>query len=265
MTTIYQTLNSLSRKCALIPFITAGNPNLVITEKALRILDEEGADVIEIGIPYSDPLADGPVIQEASQNALAAGTTLDQILELLTALNGSLNAPIIIFTYYNPILARGINKFLLDIAKTGVKGLIIPDLPMEEADYILTVCSKFSIELIMLITPVSSRDRVEKILNKSQGVIYVVSSTGVTGIRDEIKNDMQCFIENIKRQSNHLLILGFGISTEKQVKQVSCWNLDGIVIGSAFVKRLLPSNKFNGLKEFRSFCSSINQALSTDS
>nr|YP_010988365.1 tryptophan synthase alpha subunit [Rhodochorton tenue]WOK79561.1 tryptophan synthase alpha subunit [Rhodochorton tenue] len=264
MTTIYQTLSSLGNKCALIPFITAGNPDLVITEKALRILDEEGADVIELGLPYSDPLADGPVIQEASKNALDGGTTLDQILQLLTSLNSSLKAPVILFTYYNPILARGVYKFLLDISQAGVKGIIIPDLPMEEADYILEICVKFSLELIMLITPVSSPQRVDKILSKSQGIIYVVSSTGVTGIRNEIKNELQHFIGNVKKKSSHQLILGFGISTKKHVKQISSWNIDGIVIGSAFVKRLLPSKNNDNLNEFRSFCSSISKVLTID-
>ena len=261
MTTIKQALTSLGSKRALIPFITAGSPDLETTEKALYILDKEGADVIEIGLPYSDPLADGPVIQEASKNALEKGVTFEQVLNLLDRSSNNLKAPIILFTYYNPILARGINRFLLEISKAGVKGLIVPDLPLEEADYILSICAKFSIELILLITPVSSEDRIDKILTKSQGIVYVVSSTGVTGIKNEIKNEMQYFIEKIKRKSDNTIILGFGISTKEHVQQVSLWDINGIVIGSAFVKRLLTGSKSEKLNELKLFCASINQTL----
>jgi len=264
MTTIKQVLTSLGAKRALIPFITAGSPDLETTEKALYILDEEGADVIEVGLPYSDPLADGPVIQEASKNALEEGVTFEQVLHLLDRSSNNLKAPIILFTYYNPILARGINQFLLEISQAGVKGLIVPDLPMEEADYILSLCAKFSIELILLITPVSSERRIDKILTKSQGIVYVVSSTGVTGMKNEIKNDMQYFIEKIKSKSDNTLILGFGISTKEHVRQVSLWDINGIVIGSAFVKCLLGGSSLNKLNELRLFCASINETLITE-
>lgn len=261
MTTIKQVLTSLGRKRALIPFITAGSPDLDTTEQALYILDEEGADVIEVGLPYSDPLADGPVIQEASKNALAEGVTFEQVLRMLDRSSNNLKAPIILFTYYNPILARGIKQFLFEISQAGVKGLIVPDLPMEEADYILSLCAQFSIELILLITPVSSESRIDKILDKSQGIVYVVSSTGVTGIKNEIKDEMQYFIKKIKRKSENTIILGFGISTKEHVKQVSLWDINGIVIGSAFVKRLLIGSRSNKLNELRLFCASIKETL----
>jgi tryptophan synthase alpha chain len=259
MTTIFQKLNTLNHKCALIPFITAGDPDLISTEKALKILDKEGADIIEIGLPYSDPLADGPIIQEASKKALIAGVTLDKLLDLLTNLN--LNAPIILFTYYNPMLARGINRFLADVSRAGIKGLIIPDLPLEEADYIIDRCINFSLELILLITPVSSSNRITKILQKSQGVIYIVSSTGVTGLRKEINKEMKGFIQKIRSESNSLLILGFGISTENHVKCVLDWNINGIVIGSAFVRCLSSQNKIEGLCQLKKFCALINDIL----
>lgn len=263
MTTIKQVLTSVGSKCALIPFITAGSPDLDTTEQALYILDQEGADVIEVGLPYSDPLADGPVIQEASKNALAEGVTFEQVLDLIARSSNNLRAPIILFTYYNPILARGIHKFLLEISEAGVKGLIVPDLPMEEADYVLNLCAKFSIELILLITPVSSDVRIDKILTKSQGTVYVVSSTGVTGMKNSIKNEMQHFIEKIKRKSDNTIIVGFGISTKEHVEQVSVWDINGIVIGSAFVKCLLSGSRLNKLKELRLFCASINKTLLT--
>lgn len=261
MTVISKTLNALNGRRALIPFITAGNPDLIETEHVLRILDQEGADIIEVGLPYSDPLADGPIIQAASKKALDNGTNLDKIIDLLKKMIPTLKAPLVFFTYYNPILARGIDRFLNEISEVGIKGLIVPDLPLEEADYLLTLCKKYKIELILLITPTSSEERIDKIVEKSQGTIYIVSSTGVTGIRQEIKNDIKNVIDRIKKKTDKLLILGFGISTKEHVLKVSQWNIDGIVIGSAFVKCLSANTQSERLSNLRTFCASINNAL----
>jgi tryptophan synthase alpha chain len=261
MKNISQTLISLGNQCALIPFITAGNPDLSSTKQVLKILDKEGADIIEIGVPYSDPLADGPIIQEASRKALASGVTLDKILQLVADISSDLKAPLVLFTYYNPILSRGMEKFLFDIANAGIKGLIIPDLPLEESDYIISLCSELSIELILLITPTSSNNRIASILSKSSDVIYVVSTIGVTGIRKEIHNEMGQFIKKIKSRTNKLLILGFGISTIEHVNQVSKWDINGIVIGSAFVKLLGEDNISNQFQLLKKFCSSVKRAL----
>jgi tryptophan synthase alpha chain len=261
MKSISQTLVSLGNQRALIPFITAGDPDLYRTEQVLKILDREGADIIEIGLPYSDPLADGPIIQEASRKALASGVTLDKILELVAGISPNLQAPLILFTYYNPILSRGIGRFLFDIAKAGIKGLIIPDLPLEESDYIFNLCSELSIELILLITPASSNNRIESILSKSSNVIYVVSTIGVTGIRTAINKDMREFIKKIKFRTNKFLILGFGISTIEHVNQVSKWDISGVVIGSAFVKCLAENSIDNQFRSLKQFCCSIKEAL----
>lgn len=261
MTLISNTLNSLNGRRALVPFITAGNPSLLETEHALRILDKEGADIIELGLPYSDPLADGPIIQAASKKALDNGINLDQILNLLDKINHTIKAPLVFFTYYNPILARGIDKFLKQISEVGIKGLIVPDLPLEEADYLMMICTKYNIELILLISPMSSEERIDKIIEKSHGTIYIVSSTGVTGLRQEINTEMEAFIDKIKMKTNKLLILGFGISTEEHVVQISRWNIEGIVIGSAFVKCLSADTQSERLASLQSFCSSISRAL----
>jgi tryptophan synthase alpha chain len=261
MKSISKALISLGNQCALIPFITAGDPDLYSTEQVLKILDKEGADIIEIGVPYSDPLADGPIIQEASRKALASGVTIDKILQLVADISSDLRAPLILFTYYNPILSRGMERFLIDIANAGIKGLIIPDLPLEESDYIISLCSELSIELILLITPTSSSNRIASILNKSSDVIYVVSTIGVTGIRKEIDSEMREFIKKIKSQTNKLLILGFGISTVEHVNQVSKWDINGIVIGSAFVKLLAENNINDQFQPLRMFCYSVKQAL----
>jgi tryptophan synthase alpha chain len=261
MKSISKALISLGNQCALIPFITAGDPDLYSTEQVLKILDKEGADIIEIGVPYSDPLADGPIIQEASRKALASGVTIDKILQLVADISSDLRAPLILFTYYNPILSRGMERFLIDIANAGIKGLIIPDLPLEESDYIISLCSELSIELILLITPTSSSNRIASILSKSSDVIYVVSTIGVTGIRKEIHSEMREFIKEIKSQTNKRLILGFGISTVEHVNQVSKWDINGIVIGSAFVKLLAENNINDQFQPLRKFCYSVKKAL----
>nr|YP_009297791.1 tryptophan synthase alpha subunit [Kumanoa americana]AOM67525.1 tryptophan synthase alpha subunit [Kumanoa americana] len=261
MKSISQVFTDLNNQCALIPFITAGDPNLECTEQVLKILDQEGADIIELGLPYSDPLADGPIIQEASRKALSKGITLDKILSMVTKVTFSINAPLILFTYYNPILSRGIKKFLIDIAQAGIKGLIIPDLPVEEADYVIDLCKTVSLELILLITPTSSQSRVKSILSKSSQVVYVVSATGVTGFRDQINIEMKDFIKSIKAQTDKTIILGFGISTTNHVNQISQWEIDGIVIGSAFVKRLANNPQDNHFDNLTTFCSSLKKVL----
>jgi tryptophan synthase alpha chain len=261
MNSISQVFNDLKHQCALIPFITAGDPNLESTEQVLKILDQEGADIIELGLPYSDPLADGPIIQEASRKALSKGITLDKILSMVTKVSFSIKAPLILFTYYNPILSRGIEKFLSDAAQAGIKGLIIPDLPVEEADYIIDLCKIVSLELILLITPTSSHNRIKSILSKSSHVVYVVSATGVTGFREQINAEMKDFIKSIKAQTDKAVILGFGISTENHVRQISQWQIDGIVIGSAFVKRLANNSQDNHFYNLTEFCSSLKKVL----
>ena len=214
-------------------------------------------------MPYSDPLADGPIIQEASRKALACQVlTLDKILELVSEISPKLRAPLILFTYYNPILSRGMERFLLDISKAGIKGLIIPDLPLEESDYISSLCLELSIELIFFITPTSSSDRIELILSKSSDVIYVVSTLGVTGFRKEVSSELKEFIaKTLNLRRNKLLILGFGISTIEHVNIISKWDIDGIVIGSAFVQFTSEENIVSQFHSLKSFCSSVKDVL----
>ena len=163
------------QQCALIPFVTAGDPDLETTAIALKTLDRNGADFLELGVPYSDPLADGPVIQAAATRALQKGTTLDDVLELVKTVSPDLQAPIILFTYYNPILNRGIDTFFQDIAAVGAKGLVVPDLPLEEVSGVLESATKHGIEVILLVAPTSPKERIQAIAEKSQGFIYLVS------------------------------------------------------------------------------------------
>lgn len=253
-----------SNSCALIPFIIAGYPNIDLTIQALYLLDNKGADIIELGIPYADALADGPIIQHASKVALTQGIYIDQVLKILQKVNGSLHAPVVIFSYYNPILVRGVEKFVCEISLSGVKGLIVPDLPMEETDYLILLCSYYNIELILFIAPTSSDDRINKILSKSPGCLYIVSSKGVTGFRDSIDFRLNTLFNNIKAKTKKLIMLGFGISNSQQVFTISRWNIDGIVMGSSFVKILAKDDNdssVNILSKLADFCDKIKSSI----
>jgi tryptophan synthase alpha chain len=256
----FQTLRD-RQQCALIPFITAGDPNLETTAEALRILDRNGADFIELGVPYSDPLADGPVIQAAATRALEKGTKLEQILEMLQAVTPSLKAPIILFTYYNPILHRGIKSFLGKIADAGVRGLVVPDLPLEEAEELIQTAASFGIEVILLVAPTSSRDRIEAIAHQSQGFIYLVSVTGVTGIRAQIQDRVKYLLKDLRSVTNKPIGVGFGISGTEQARQVKEWGADAVIVGSAFVKRLAEGSPAEGLQAVEQLCQELKTAI----
>nr|YP_010902426.1 tryptophan synthase alpha subunit [Hypnea nidifica]WCH54281.1 tryptophan synthase alpha subunit [Hypnea nidifica] len=261
MSLISNTLRKNNLRCALVPFITAGFPNISTTINALYALDNNGADVIELGIPYSDALADGPVIQESSKIALNKGVCLDDIISMLKLVTPNLHAPLIIFTYYNPVLAKGILNFVVDISSVGVSGLIIPDLPLEEADYVMKLCDKYDIELILFIAPTSSVHRIKRIIAKSQGCIYLVSSCGVTGVRDQIDDKINNLAKKLKSQTDKVIILGFGISSIEQAKDISKWYIDGMVIGSAFMKIMLHNSSVNSVKLLGEFCNSIKTSI----
>lgn len=256
----FQTLRD-RQQCALIPFITAGDPNLETTAEALRILDRNGADFIELGVPYSDPLADGPVIQAAATRALQKGTKLEQVLEMLQVVSPNLKAPIILFTYYNPILHRGVKSFLKRIAAAGVQGLVVPDLPLEEAEELIQTAASFGIEVILLVAPTSSRDRIEAIALQSQGFIYLVSVTGVTGIRSQLQNRVKDLITDLRSVTDKPIGVGFGISDTEQAHQVMEWGADAVIVGSAFVKRLAEGSPIEGLQAVEKLCRELKTAI----
>lgn len=263
MPTISDHFQSLRQRqqCALIPFITAGDPDLQTTAEALRILDCHGADFIELGVPYSDPLADGPVIQAAATRALQRGTKLEQVLEMLETVIPSLQAPIILFTYYNPILHRGIQSFLETIAAVGVRGLVVPDLPLEEAEELIKTAANFGIEVILLVAPTSSQNRIEAIARQSQGFIYLVSVTGVTGIRSQIQDRVQHLITDLRHVTDKPIGVGFGISAPEQARQVKEWGADAVIVGSAFVKRLAEGSPSQGLQAVEKLCQELKTAI----
>lgn len=245
-------------KPALIPFITAGDPSLEVTAKALLELDRHGADLIELGIPYSDPLADGPVIQAAATRALARGTTLDRVLEVVQQVTPQLNSPLILFSYYNPILHQGIEQFLERIYQAGARGLVVPDLPLEEAEVLLLPAQTRGIEVILLVAPTSPLARIEAIAAKSQGFIYLVSSTGVTGVRSQVAKNVQSMIEKLRNVTDKPIGVGFGISQAEQAKQVIEWNADAVIVGSAIVKLLAQDH---GLKSATELISTMKRAM----
>jgi tryptophan synthase alpha chain len=215
-----------------------------------------------LGVPYSDPLADGPVIQAAATRALQKGTTLDDVLELVKTVSPELQAPIILFTYYNPILNRGIDTFFKDIAAAGAKGLVVPDLPLEEVSGVLESATQHGIEVILLVAPTSPKERIQAIAEKSQGFIYLVSVTGVTGIRTEIQSRVKELLEELHSLTDKPIAVGFGVSQADQAAQLRAWGADGVVVGSAFVKRLANTdNPQAGLTDLEAFCQELGKAV----
>ena len=267
MTAISRCFENLRRnqECALIPFITAGDPDLETTAKALQVLDNSGADIIELGVPYSDPLADGPVIQAAATRALARGTTLEQVLEMLKGISPSLRSPIILFTYYNPILHRGIDKFLGQIKDAGVAGLVVPDLPLEESAGLIKPAAEMGIDLTLLVAPTSSPERIEAIARASLGFIYLVSVTGVTGIRSEMQTRVGDLLQQIRNVTDKPIGVGFGVSEPEQARQVKAWGADAAIVGSAIVKRLAEGTPEQGLDAIAQFCQSLKTAIKNPS
>ncbi len=248
-------------QCAFIPFITAGDPDLATTARALKVLDRSGADIIELGVPYSDPLADGPTIQAAATRALAKGVKLEDVLQIVRDISGEIAAPIILFTYYNPIFYRGIEAFLDQIVAAGVKGLVVPDLPLEEAETLLKPAAEKGIEVILLVAPTSPIERIEAIASQSQGFVYLVSVTGVTGVRSELETRVKDLLQSLHKVTDKPIGVGFGISQPEQAKQVKEWGADAAIVGSAIVKRLATGTPEEGLQAIEEFCFRVKAAI----
>lgn len=219
---------------AFIGFLTAGDPDISSSEKFIMEMIRAGADLIEIGIPFSDPIAEGPVIQEATMRALKSGTTLDKVFSLVESLRAKTDVPLVFLTYLNPVFNCGYDIFFEKCQKSGLDGIIIPDLPYEEKEEVQNSADKFSIELISLVAP-TSKERISKIAADSKGFIYVVSSMGVTGVRKEIKTDLDSIVKVVKESTDTPCAIGFGISTPEQAKKFSKIS-DGVIVGSAIVK-----------------------------
>ena len=228
---------------ALITFITGGDPDLETTEKLLYTMQKAGADLIEIGIPFSDPIAEGPVIQEANERALSNGCTTDRLFDTVKKVreNGTVTIPIVYLTYINPIFTYGKENFMKRCIECGISGLIIPDLPFEEKDEIADVCKMYQVDLISMIAP-TSEERIQKIAARATGFLYVVSSMGVTGMRNEIRTDLDAMLRLVRNVSDIPAAIGFGISNPEQAGEMA-QKADGAIVGSAIVKIIGKSGK----------------------
>ena len=245
-------------RCALMPFLTAGDPNLATTRAALLALQEAGADLVELGIPYSDPLADGPVIQAAAGRALAAGTTVAGVLELLSSLKGELELPVVLFTYSNPLLNCGMESFCQQAAAAGAAGLLVPDLPLEEAERLSPIAAAAGLDLVLLVAPTTPPQRMARIVAASRGFTYLVSVTGVTGERSQMETRVAGLVQQIKALGSTPVAVGFGISGVEQAVQVRDWGADGAIVGSALVKRMALAEPVAAAQQF---CSELRTAL----
>jgi tryptophan synthase alpha chain len=224
-------------KSALMPFITLGDPTCEITLRLLLQMEQAGADIIELGIPYSDPLADGPVIERASARALRNHVSIADGLRIAAqARKQGAQIPYVLFTYYNPVLQFGLDSFLQQAREAGISGIIIPDLPYEESHVVREAADRMSIHLIPLVAP-TSESRVSSIVAEGRGFIYCVSSLGVTGVRDTFDSQVDSFIELVQRSTELPIAIGFGISTAEHVKHFAT-RCDGVIVGSAIVRRI---------------------------
>ena len=221
---------------AFIPFITCGDPDLETTAAAVRAAVENGADLIELGIPFSDPTAEGPVIQGANLRALQGGVTTDKIFHLVRELRKDVTVPLVFMTYANVVFSYGSERFLAACREVGIDGLILPDVPFEEKEEFLPFCRQYGVELISLVAP-TSENRIAMIAGEAEGFLYVVSSLGVTGTRSEIKTDLASILAVVRQNTHIPAAIGFGISTPEQARQMAAV-ADGVIVGSAIIKLL---------------------------
>ena len=219
---------------AFIPFITCGDPDLETTAKIVRVMANSGASLIELGIPFSDPTAEGPTIQGANLRALTGGVTTDKIFDLVRDLRRDVSVPMVFMTYANVVFSYGAEKFISTCKEIGIDGLILPDLPFEEKEEFQPLCDQYGVDLISLIAP-TSENRIAMIASQAQGFIYVVSSLGVTGVRSEITTDVASIVKIIRENTQIPCAVGFGISTPEQARKMASLS-DGAIVGSAIIK-----------------------------
>lgn len=243
---------------AFIPFITCGYPDLETTGKVVRAAVENGADIIELGIPFSDPTAEGPVIQEANICALAGGITTDKIFDFVRELRNDIKIPLVFMTYANVVFSYGTEKFIKTCSEIGIDGIIIPELPFEEKDEFQPTCDKYGVDLISLIAPTSNK-RIAMIAKNAKGFIYVVSSLGVTGTRNEITTDIGSIVKVIRENTDLPCAVGFGISTPIQAQKMASLS-DGAIVGSAIIK-IIEKDPENSAKTVGEYVKSMKDAV----
>ncbi len=239
MTRIARTFTRLKKEGgkAFIPYIMAGDPSLARTKNLVRLLEECGADIIELGVPFSDPLADGPVIQAASERALKHGVTLKYVISTVRELRESTDIPIVLMTYFNPVFKFGVEKFVRAATRAGVDGVIVPDLPPDEARALIESSRQYGLDTVFLLAPTSTARRIELVAKSSTGFIYYVSITGITGARLTLDASQREVVGKIKSITGKPVALGFGVSNPKEARAVSEF-ADGVIVGSAIVREI---------------------------
>ena len=243
---------------AFIPFITCGDPDLETTAETVRAMEKAGADLIELGMPFSDPTAEGPVIQGANIRALASGTTTDKIFDMVRNLRKDVKIPLVFMTYANVVFSYGIERFVKTCSQTGIDGIILPDLPFEEKEEFDSVCRQYEIDLISLIAP-TSENRIAMIAKEASGFIYIVSSLGVTGARTKITTDIASIVGVVRENTDIPCAVGFGISTPEQAADMASKS-DGAIVGSAIVKLVEKYGK-NCAEPVAEYVKSMKDAL----
>ncbi|MGM9608278.1 MAG: tryptophan synthase subunit alpha [Oscillospiraceae bacterium] len=246
---------------AFIPFVTCGDPDLETTGAIVRAAVENGADLIELGIPFSDPTAEGPVIQDANLRALTGGVTTDKIFAFVKDLRRDVKIPMVFMTYANVVFSYGAERFISTCRDIGIDGLILPDLPYEEKEEFLPLCRQYGVDLISMIAP-TSENRIAMIAKEAEGFLYVVSSLGVTGVRSEIKTDLGSMVEVIRQNTDIPCAIGFGISTPEQAKKMADVS-DGAIVGSAIVKIIEKYGK-DAAAPVGEYVRSMKSALESD-
>lgn len=226
---------------AFLAFITGGDPDLDTTKELILEMERQGADLIEIGVPFSDPIAEGVIIQDANERALAAGCTTDKLFDMVKEARKEAKVPIVYLTYLNPIYTYGKERFMKRCAECGIDGLIVPDLPFEEKGEIAGICKEYGVDLVSLAAP-TSKERIYQIAKEAEGFLYCVSSLGVTGVRNEIKGDVGEMVEQAREVSQIPCAIGFGIATPEQAEEMAGL-ADGVIVGSAIVKLVAQYGK----------------------
>ena len=250
-------VNAFKNGKAFIGFLTAGDPSIEKTVEFILAMEEAGCDLIEIGIPFSDPMAEGVVIQDANVRALKHNTTTDDVFEIVKAVRAESDVPLVFLTYINPVFFYGYEKFFKKCNELGVDGIISPDLPYEEKGEIVDIARKNDVDVISLIAP-TSKERIQKIASDASGFIYVVSSLGVTGMRSEIKTDLKSILEDIRDVTDLPLAVGFGINTPEQAKNIG-EIADGVIVGSAIVK-IIEEHGEDATSVLKEYVSSMKKA-----
>lgn len=244
---------------ALITYITVGYPDMAATPKLAAALAESGADIIELGIPFSDPLADGATIQRASHRALEQGTTPQACLELAAGIRRQIGTPLVFMTYYNPVFSYGLEGFCKACASSGINGLIVPDLPPEEGAELENITRQHGLDLIYLLVPTSTVAHIATVAQRSRGFIYLVSLTGVTGARARLPPGLEGFVARVRQKAKQPLCVGFGVATSEQARRIALV-ADGIIVGSRLIQLI---EEDASLTLLRSFVSSLRQALNS--